>query len=309
MGAGEHARRQIVTRIRTIAFLGLGNMGIAMAGRLTAAGYDVRVYNRSAGKARALVQRGAVAAGTPRAAAEGAQVVLAMVADDRASRAVWLGRDGALAARLAPRAWAVECSTLSRGWIETLAKRAAERGARFVDCPVTGVPSQAAAGDLVLFVGAAKADLQALAPVFRHLAKEAIHFGPVGAGNAYKLMVNLMGSVQIGALAEGLVLAERAGLDRAKVVDALSRGAAASPQVVRNAARMRDGDHQRNIVFSGRLRLKDTLYGLGLARRLGFDARFGKVAARVLRELMAASWGEANESKVVDAVRRRARRR
>jgi 3-hydroxyisobutyrate dehydrogenase len=295
--------------VRKIAFLGLGNMGAAMASRLVAAGHEVRVYNRTPAKARTLARRGAVVAKTPHAAAEGADIVFAMVADDRASRAVWLGPRGALAARLAPRAYAIECSTLSHGWVRNLAQLAAARGVRFVDCPVTGIPSDAAAGQLILFVGAAKADVSALRPIFAQVAKEVIHFGPVGAGNAYKLMVNLMGSVQIGALAEGLVLAERAGLDSRQVVHALSRGAAASPQVIRNATRMRDGDHRRNVVFSGRLRLKDTLYGLDLARRLGFDARLGKVAARALRELAAAGLGEENESKVIDLVRWRTRRR
>jgi 3-hydroxyisobutyrate dehydrogenase len=295
--------------VATIAFLGLGNMGAAMAARLIRAGHELRLYNRTPAKARRVARLGGAVARTPREAAEGAEIVFAMVGDDRASRRVWLGPHGALAARLAPRARAVECSTLSQGWIQKLARHAAARGVRFVDCPVTGVPSQVTAGELILLVGAAKPDLAALRPVFADLAKEVVHFGPVGAGNAYKLMINLMGSVQIGALAEGLVLAERAGLDPAKVVDALSRGAAASPQVVRNALRMRDGDHHRNIVFSGRLRLKDTLYGLDLARRLGFDARFGKVAARALRELVASGGGEENESKVIEPVRKHSRPR
>ena len=292
-------------RTSPIAFLGLGNMGAAMALRLLQAGYKLRVYNRTDSRARRLVPHGAMVATSPRDAAQGARVVFSMVADDRASRDVWLGRDGALAATLAPGAFAVECSTLSAGWIRTLASRVAARGLRFVDCPVTGIPSDIEAGRLILFAGAGKRDLTALRPVFEALAKETIHFGPVGAGNAYKLMVNLMGSVQIAALAEGLVLAEAAGLKLATVVDALTRGAAASPQVVRNARRMLEGRPERNIVFAGRLRLKDTRYGVDLARRLGFDARFGKVALRRYRELVASGFGEVNESKIIDTVRRK----
>ncbi len=293
----------------SIAFLGLGNMGTAMAIRLLQAGYKVRVYNRTAARARKLVPHGAVVAASPRDAAQGAQVVFSMVADDRASRDVWLGRNGALAAELAPGARAVECSTLSAGWIHRLARHAAARGVRFVDCPVTGIPSDIEAGRLILFVGAARADVTALRPVFEALAREAIHFGPVGAGNAYKLMINLMGSVQIAALAEGLVLAERAGLKLDTVVYALLKGAAASPQVIRNAQRMLEGKAERNIVFSGRLRLKDTRYGVDLARRLGFDARFGKVALRRYRELVESGFGEVNESKIIDTVRQNPSRR
>jgi 3-hydroxyisobutyrate dehydrogenase len=286
-----------------IAFLGLGNMGAAMALRLLRAGYSVRVCNRTISRARKLVPQGAVVAATPREAADGARVVFAMVSDDRASREVWLGRNGALAARLAPGAYAVDCSTLSAGWIHTLAARATARQVRFIDCPVTGIPSDVEAGRLILFVGAGKADVTALRPVFEALAKEFIHFGPVGAGNAYKLMINLMGSVQIAALAEGLVMAERAGLKLDRVVYALLKGAAASPQVIRNAQRMLEGKPGRNIVFSGRLRLKDTRYGVDLARRLGFDARFGKVALRRYQELVDSGFGEINESKIIDTVR------
>src|SRR5262245_41468798 len=118
-----------------IAFLGLGNMGQAMAGRLVAAGYDVRVYNRTAAKAKPLVRQGAALARSPREAAEGAAVVISMVGDDAASRGMWLGRDGAFAS-MAPRSFAIECSTLSRAWLTRLARAAKDKGVRFVDCPV-----------------------------------------------------------------------------------------------------------------------------------------------------------------------------
>lgn len=293
-----------ISKTSPVAFLGLGNMGSAMALRLLQAGFKVRVYNRSPARARRLVPHGAIVAATPREAAEGAAVVFSMVADDKASSDVWLGHNGALAATLARGARAVECSTLSAGWIHKLAKHAASRGVRYVDCPVTGIPVDIAEGRLILFVGGGKADVAALKPVFTALARETIHFGPIGAGNAYKLMINLMGSVQIAALAEGLVLAERAGLKLEKVVYALMKGAAASPQVVRNAQRMLEGRHERNIVFSGRLRLKDTRYGVDLARRLKFDARFGKVALRRYQALVDSGQGEVNESKLIDSIRR-----
>jgi 3-hydroxyisobutyrate dehydrogenase len=290
-----------------IAFLGLGNMGQAMAGRLVAAGHDVRVYNRTAAKARALVRQGATLAKTPRAAATGAAVVFSMVGDDGASRRMWLGRDGALAG-MAPKAFAVECSTLSRAWLSALAKTARAKGVRFVDCPVTGIPVNAAAGELILFVGAARKDITALTPVFKAIAKEVIHFGPVGAGNAYKLMINLMGSVQIAALAEGLVIAERAGLKRRTVVETLLKGAAASPQVVRNAKQMLAGRHARDIVFPAKWRHKDAAYGLKLAQALGVAAPFGAAAVRAFRQVLDAGFAEQNESKLVDVLARRRRR-
>lgn len=285
-----------------IAFLGLGHMGQAMAARLVAAGHEVRVYNRTAAKAHRLVQQGARLAASPHDAATGAQVVIAMVGDDTASRRMWLGPTGALAAPWARKAYAVECSTLSRAWIQALAARVQKAGARFVDCPVTGIPDKAALGELTLFVGADRKDITALRPVFECLATQVIHFGPIGAGNAYKLVVNLMGSVQIAALAEGLVMAERAGLDRRKVVAALTQGAAASPQVVRNARQMLAGRHDRDIVFPALWRHKDAAYGVRLARDLGVAAPLGTAAARAFRKVLAAGFAAQNESKLVDVL-------
>jgi 3-hydroxyisobutyrate dehydrogenase len=290
-----------------IAFLGLGNMGQAMAGRLVAAGHDVRVYNRTSAKARALVRAGATLATTPRDAANGAQVVISMVGDDGASQRMWLGRDGALAGMTA-KSFAVECSTLSRAWLYRLARKVQDKRVRFVDCPVTGIPVNAAAGELILFVGAARQDITALRPVFKVLSKEVIHFGPVGAGNAYKLMINLMGSVQIAALAEGLVIAARAGLNRRVVVETILKGAAASPQVVRNAKQMLAGRHTRNIVFPAKWRHKDAAYGLKLAQAVGAAAPFGAAAVRAFRKVLDAGFADANESKLVDVLAKRGRR-
>ncbi len=286
-----------------IAFLGLGNMGIGMAGRLLAAGHEVTVWNRTRSRGDALEADGAMVADTPRTAAEGADAVFVMVGDDVASRAVWLGDDGILAADLADEAFAVECSTLSRQWVMDLSAQATARGLHYIDAPVTGLPPAAAAGELVLLVGADTGDLDAARPLLAPLNQQIFHFGPVGAGTAYKLMINLMGAVQIAAAAEGLVIAEQAGLDLDQVRQAIEIGQAASPQVVRNVARMVAEHHDTDITFSGRLRLKDVNYGVQLARDLGVDARFGQVAERAYDELIEMGAGDVNESKVMDAQR------
>ncbi len=286
-----------------VAFLGLGNMGIGMAGRLLFAGHNVTLWNRTRSRGDALEADGAAIADTPRAAAEGADAVFVMVGDDVASRAVWLGDDGILAADLSEGAFAVECSTLSREWVMDLCERATARGLRYIDAPVTGLPPAAGAGELVLLVGADADDLDAARPLLAPLNQQIFHFGPVGAGTAYKLMINLMGAVQIAAAAEGLVIAERAGLDLDQVRQAIEIGQAASPQVVRNVARMVADHHDTDITFSGRLRLKDVNYGVQLARDLGVDARFGQVAERAYDELVDMGAGDVNESKVMDAQR------
>jgi 3-hydroxyisobutyrate dehydrogenase len=287
----------------TIAFIGLGNMGIGMARRLLHAGHDLRVYNRTASKAVGLERAGARCYQTPREACADVEVVFAMTADDTSSRAVWLGPDGALAAPLAPRALAIECSTLSRNWVMELAAQARARNLRYLDAPVTGLAEAAAAGTLTLLVGADPDDLAAARPILDTLAERIVHFGAVGAGTAYKLIVNLMGAVQIASLAEGMALAEKAGLDLEAVANAIATGQAASPQVVRNARRMVDDDHDRNIVFTPVLRLKDVSYALELAEGLGMGAPFGQVAAGQVQQLIELGYSGVNESKIIEIAR------
>src|ERR1700730_1006137 len=112
----------------SIAFIGLGKMGGGMASRLLEAGHRVSVYNRTTAKADSLVSRGARLAGSPEDACVGAEAVFCMVSDDAASRAIWLGADGILVSDLAPGTLAVECSTLSHGWVMELAAEVAGRG-------------------------------------------------------------------------------------------------------------------------------------------------------------------------------------
>jgi 3-hydroxyisobutyrate dehydrogenase len=257
-----------------LAFLGLGRMGSGMACRLAEAGHNVRVWNRTKNRAAEALAAGAVWAEDPAVAARGKHAVFTMLADDAAANVVW---DAALPA-MAPGSFAIECSTVSAPHVAAMAANAASRGIRYVDSPVTGWPNQARDGTLTLLVGAQTADLEALAPVLAPLAATIRHFGPVGTGTAYKLMVNLMGAVQIAALAEGLALAAHLGLDAKTVGDALAAGAAASPQVVANIARMLEADSALPPQFTTALRHKDAAYGLALAQQAGIAAPLGAAA-------------------------------
>lgn len=286
-----------------IAFLGLGKMGSGMAARLAAGGHSLAVYNRSAARAESLARLGARVADSARSAAENADVIIGMTADDESSRAMWLGERGALSAPNAPDALAIECSTLSHEWVIELARQVRARGFRYVDSPVTGLPDAAASGTLTLLVGAEPADLDAARPVFASLATRILHFGPVGKGTAYKLMVNLLGAIQIASAAEGMAFAEAAGLDPRLVADAIASGQAASPQVVRNVRRFVAADHTGAVNFTPALRLKDVEYALRMAQELGVPQAFGAVAADIYRRLCAAGFARDNESRVIDIMR------
>ena len=287
-----------------VAFLGLGKMGAGMASRLIAAGHAVSVYNRTAERTAPFAKLGARVATSPSSAAQKADIIIGMTADDESSRAMWLGEQGALSAENVPHALAIECSTLSHDWVLELADKVRERQFRYVDSPVTGLPDAAATGTLTLLVGADAADLDAARPIFASLATRVMHFGAVGQGTAYKLMINLLGAVQIASAAEATVLAQQAGLDLKLVADAVASGQAASPQVVRNVRRFVAGDHGTNINFTPALRLKDIEYALRLAKKLGVDCPFGNVAADLYRKLCAQGGGRDNESRIIEALRR-----
>jgi len=249
-----------------VAFIGLGRMGHGMAGRYLDTGFSVAVWNRSKAKAEDLIARGARWAASPSDAADGADAVVTMVADDAASRAVWLGNDGA-AAKMKSGALAIECSTVSYQHALDLSRELRGRGFVYVDCPVTGLPDAAAAGKLTLLVGAAPADLEKARPYLAPLSTTIRHFGAVGSGTVFKLINNLMGAVQIASLAEGIAIAEQAGLDMKLVAESLSTGAVASPQVVRHSKRMVARDFS-GASFTASLRHKDAAYAVRLAESL-----------------------------------------
>jgi 3-hydroxyisobutyrate dehydrogenase len=274
--------------MQTIAVLGLGRMGQGMASRLLQSGYRVVVWNRTPGKATFLLRQGAVWADTPAEAARDAFAVISMLSDDAASSAAWFGPHGAFA-DMAAGSFAIECSTISMGQVERIAAAAKAQRLRYVDCPVTGWPEAAAAGKLTLLTGADPADLEALRPLLASLSVTIRHFGPVGAGTAYKLLINLMGAVQIAALAEGLALAERLGLDRETVISAIENSAAASPQVIRHTRTMAERNFSDHPSFTLALRYKDALYGLALADSVKSPVPLGTQAAHCFAEAVAAA--------------------
>jgi 3-hydroxyisobutyrate dehydrogenase-like beta-hydroxyacid dehydrogenase len=247
-----------------VAFIGLGRMGHGMAGRYLDAGFTLAVWNRSRTKAEDLIARGARWATSPADAVVGAAAIVSMVADDEASRTVWLGKDGAATTARAGTL-AIECSTVSYGHALDLARELRGRGLVYIDSPVTGLPDAAAGGKLTMLVGAEPADLDSARPYLAPLSTTIRHFGAVGAGTVYKLINNLMGAIQIAGLAEGLAIAEQAGLDMKLVLEVLETGVAASPQVVRHSMAARNF---AGASFAAALRYKDAVYAVALAESL-----------------------------------------
>src|SRR5438477_13165689 len=288
--------------MKKVAFIGLGRMGHGMAGRYLDAGFAVAVWNRSKAKAEDLIARGARWASSPADAAVEADAVVTMVVDDEASRAVWLGNDG-VAARAKPGAIAIECSTVSYNHALDLARELRGRGLIYIDCPVTGLPDAAANGKLTLLVGAEPADLELARPFLAPLSTTIRHFGAVGSGTVYKLINNLMGAIQIAGVAEGLAIAEQAGLDMKLVLEAVETGVAASPQVIRHSRRMVARDFS-GATFTAALRHKDAAYAVTLAESLLSDAPLmGRAAVQAYSRAKAYA-ADDDEGKMIEIVSR-----
>jgi 3-hydroxyisobutyrate dehydrogenase len=225
-----------------------------------------------------------------------------MVGDDAASRGVWLGENGALAGAR-PNAVLIESSTLSGAWIQELAAKAAERGGRFLDAPVTGTKPHAASGELVFLVGGSAEALDAARPVFSVLGRDAVHLGPVGSGSLMKLINNFVCGVQAASFAEAVAMIDAGGLDRAKAVSILTGGAPGSGIVKRMADRIAAGDFTPN--FALRWMAKDIGYAIDDASKNGISLQTAAAALSVFKQAISEGHGDEDFSAVSKSSKKR----
>ena len=289
---------------QSVAILGLGTMGHGMAINLLKAGFPLTVWNRTQAKAEPLAEMGATVAKTPALAAGSVDVVIAMLSDDDASRAAWLGKDGALAA-MRSGSIVVECSTLSPQWIAQLASEVANRGLRMVEAPVTGSRTQAEMGQLNFLVGGDEVALAAVTPVLRCMSKEILHLGPIGSGAQLKLINNFLCAVQVTSFAEALKWMEQTGLQRDAALDFLKRGAPGSNIVSTMSERMTQKKY--NVNFLLHLMEKDIRYAHAAASELGIELSMSSPAEKLFRTARERGFGEQDMSAVVEVVRVNAR--
>jgi 3-hydroxyisobutyrate dehydrogenase len=285
-----------------VAILGLGIMGSGMARRLLSANFPLSVYNRSREKCVPFGDAGAFIAASPREAASHAQIILSMVADDSASRAVWLGQNGALEGA-SPSTVLIESSTLSIGWVKELETAAAQRGCEFLDAPVTGTKPHAASGELLFLVGGSADALDAAQPVFSVLGREVIHLGTVGSGALMKLINNFLCGVQAASFSEALSLIDAGGLDRRKASSILTGGAPGSGILKRMADRVAADDFTPN--FALRWMAKDLTYAIDGASRNGVALETASAARSVFQRAIAEDLGDEDFSAVTKSPKKR----
>jgi 3-hydroxyisobutyrate dehydrogenase len=282
-----------------VAILGLGIMGGGMASRLLSIGFPVTVYNRTRAKAEAYSASGAFVAGTPREASARADMVIAMVADDAASRTIWLGPDGALAGA-ARGTLLLDSSTISVAWVKELAAAAAaEKGCEFLDAPVTGTKPHASSGELFFMVGGSAAGFDRALEVLSALGREVLHLGPTGSGALIKLINNFVCGVEAACFAEAMALVNASGLDLEKSISVLGNSALASPLIKRMLTSMGTNDFTPN--FPLKLMTKDIGYAINEAGRVGVPLQTAKPALQLFKNAVAKGLGDQDFSAVLKA--------
>lgn len=282
-----------------VAILGLGIMGGGMASRLLSQGFSVSVYNRNRERASKFEKDGAFIAASPREAGASAEVVISMVADDAASRSIWLGSDGALAGAVAG-SLLLESSTLSVDWVKELAASATEKNCEFLDAPVTGTKSHAASGELFFMVGGSVAGFERAREVLSVLGREVLHLGPNGSGALLKLINNFVCGVQAACFAEAMALVRKSGLDREKSISVLSNSALASPLIKRIVTAMAADDFTPN--FPLKLMTKDIGYAIKEGATRGLPLETAAPALAVFKHAVNQGLGEQDFSAVVKSV-------
>jgi 3-hydroxyisobutyrate dehydrogenase and related beta-hydroxyacid dehydrogenases len=283
-----------------IAFLGLGTMGAAMAANLARAGFTVTGWNRTPGRGAELADLGVATAATPADAVAHAEIVVICVSDTPDVEAVLFGPDGVVAGARA-RTLVIDCSTIAPSGSWDFAARLAEHGLSMVDAPVSGGSEGAQNATLTIFVGGDAADVEHARPVLTAMGRTITHVGPIGAGQAVKAVNQVILAGAYLGVAEGIVLAIKAGLDVGQVVEALGGGAAQSWVLANRSGRMLDNDYP--LGFKVSLHRKDLGIALDLAEQLGAVLPVTALAAQLETGLIAGGHGDEDMSALARAIR------
>jgi 3-hydroxyisobutyrate dehydrogenase len=283
-----------------VAFIGLGTMGMAMAANLTRAGFSVTGWNRTPGRGSDLEALGVLIAETPAAAVADVESVVVCVSDTPDVDAVLFGPNGVVEGAR-PGTLIIDCSTIAPSGSWGFAKRLADHGLSMVDAPVSGGSEGAKNATLTIFVGGDANDVDRARPVLSAMGKTITHVGPIGAGQAVKAVNQVILAGTYLGVAEGIVLAIKAGLDVTQVVEALGGGAAQSWVLANRSGRMVDNDYP--LGFKVALHRKDLGIALDLAAQLGAVLPVTALAAQLETGLIAGDHAEDDMSALARSIR------
>ena len=255
----------VLNDIERVGFVGLGAMGAGIARRIMDAGHPLAVWNRTEGKAQELVDAGATWGGTPRETAAQVDVLFTMLTNTAAVEQAAEGDDGILAGLRPGTVWC-DLSTISPEASVALSERATEKGARFLDTPVSGSPATLAAGQMSVMVGGDRAAFDHVEQVLHAIGPKVTYIGPAGHAILSKVAINLALVVSVTAFAEAVTLVEKAGVDRAAVIDAALKSVIASPVIGYRAPLLVE---DTAVYADVELQQKDLVLAQELGRKLG----------------------------------------
>jgi 3-hydroxyisobutyrate dehydrogenase-like beta-hydroxyacid dehydrogenase len=270
--------------VAEVGYVGLGVMGSSIVRRLLGAGHDVTVWNRTHEKAAPLLEDGARWAGSPREVAEGSDIVFTMVTNTAAVRAVTDGEDGIIAGLTAGKVY-VDMSTASPANTRALAERVAESGAQMLDAPVSGTSITVDQGKATIMVGGDEDAFTRVKPVLDAIGPKVFHLGPSGSAVTLKIAINLSLAVQMLAFSEGVLIAEKSGITRARAVEVMLASVIASPMVTYRGPLVLG--HPDEVWFDCHMMQKD----LNLALELGQELEVPLPTTAVTNELLTAANG------------------
>src|SRR6267142_4875465 len=289
--------------IRTISYLGLGTMGAGMASNLLKAGYKLTVWNRSAEKCKPFARKGARAAESPADAIRDADLVIYMLSNDQAVEEVVFGANGILSG-IKEGQIAMDMSTVLPATSLREQEAYSKRGVDFLDAPVFGSKTESAKAKLWIMAAGNKAIFEKVRPVLEHLGQTVHYFGKNGNASAMKLVGNLIVALELEALAEGLVLAQKAGLDLNTVMEVVKVADFRAPLLVSNGQNILKRDFSTS--FALKLMLKDA----GLIERFGKSLASPIPALRVAEKNLASAvvlgFGNENASALIKALEKEA---
>jgi 3-hydroxyisobutyrate dehydrogenase len=283
-----------------IGFIGLGIMGSRMAASLRRAGHELTVFNRTRERAEAwAAEHGGHVAGSPREAAEPADVVITMVVDGPQVEAMLLGADGALhGAR--PGALFVDMSTIAPEDARRLGATLRERGHGFVDAPVTGSAPKAEDGTLTIMAGGSEEDVARAMPLFEAMGEVIVHVGEVGDAQTVKVISNAVSAVNCATLAQALVVGSQAGVDLDALIRVMAAGSAASRMLELKAGPMLEHDFEP--LFKLEHMLKDVRLCLEEAHKAGSGFPFAALAGELYTAGVGRGLGERDFAAVLEVV-------
>lgn len=277
-----------------IGWAGLGNMGIPMVRNLVKAGFDVTVYNRTTTKAQTLkVETGVRVVTSPAELTANADIIITMVSDDAALKAIYQSPDGILAGKIPANLLAIDMSTVSPDTTKELAALCREKGIAYLDAPVSGSVKPATDGQLVIMAGGRQEDFETAKPVFDCLGKAAHLMGENGSGNYAKLAINTFLGITLQGLAEAVVFARKNGIDAESLLPLINNGPIGSVITKLKSPNFLKNDFKP--AFALHLLTKD----IGLAKEQGLNSPLGNALADSLQVAMKKGFGDEDMSAII----------